>query len=85
MSVQVNPYGERYTLQMVLAGSVDMLRAVFLHYSQLEASFTAHWPPVMSLAQFMALCKDTDTTDTSAGARIRWTPLGPWTDRPGGN
>ena len=68
---QVNPYGERYTLQMVLGGAVDLLRAVFLHYAQLEASFTASWPPALSLAQFMALAKDTETTDTSAGARIR--------------
>jgi hypothetical protein len=46
---------------------------------QLEASFTAHWPPAMSLAQFMALCKDSETTDTSAGARIRWaTVAGVW-------
>ncbi len=36
-AAQVNPYGERYSLQMVLAGNVDMLRAVFLHYAQVRA------------------------------------------------
>jgi hypothetical protein len=43
--LQVNPYGERYTLQMVLAGNVDMLRAVFLHYSQVSVLVHAlAWP-----------------------------------------
>lgn len=47
------------------------LRAVFLFYTQLEQSFTEHWPPSMTFPQWMLFCKDTETSDIRAGARIR--------------
>ena len=54
--------GEQYAVQKLLAQHTSDLRAVFLHYSQLDAGFAEHWPPSLAFSQFMLYCKDTGTS-----------------------
>ncbi|KAG1675152.1 hypothetical protein FOA52_003375 [Chlamydomonas sp. UWO 241] len=68
---QDNPAGEQYATQKVLSHYTSDLRSVFLHYVQLDASAVKHWPPSMTFAQWMLYCKDSQTSDQRAGARIR--------------
>lgn len=58
---QSNPTGERYAVQKVLHTHSTELRAAFLYYCQLDASFAETWPPRMHQQQWFAFCKDTDT------------------------
>ena len=46
----------------MLAHYTSDIRAVFLHYCQLDSKFTEHWPPSMGLAQWNLYCKDTGTS-----------------------
>lgn len=71
LEMQGNPQGEQYSLQKVLQTYHGELRSVFLYYSQLESSFTDHWPPSMTFNQWMLFCKDSEASDPRAGARIR--------------
>ena len=57
--LQSNPSGESYALQKVLAGQHSSLRAVFLHYSQLESTMGQHWPPIMTYVQWLVFAKET--------------------------
>jgi len=68
---QPNPTGEQYAVQKVLFHYHADLRSVFLYYAQLDNTFTDHWPPSLSFAQWMLFCKDSQTSDIRAGARIR--------------
>ncbi|MEW5310692.1 MAG: hypothetical protein WDW38_002463 [Sanguina aurantia] len=68
---QNNPHGETYAVQKVLAHYYADLRAVFLHYTQLQATFASHWPPSLGFAQLMLFCRDTETTDPRYGAVYR--------------
>ena len=54
--------GEQYAVQKVLAHYTSDLRAIFLHYSQLDSSFTDSWPPSLTYGQWMLYCKDTQTS-----------------------
>ena len=54
--------GEQYAVQKMLAHYTSDIRAVFLHYCQLDSKFTEHWPPSMGLAQWNLYCKDTGTS-----------------------
>ena len=61
----VHPFllqGEQYAVQKVLAHYTSDLRAIFLHYSQLDSTFTDSWPPSLTYGQWMLLCKDTQTS-----------------------
>eukprot|EP00955_Chlamydomonas_euryale_P016806 179383-Chlamydomonas_euryale.AAC.1 len=42
-----------------------------MHYVQLDPAFVNRWPPSMTLPQWMLFCKDSQTSDMRAGARIR--------------
>lgn len=70
LQLQGNPEGEKYALQKVLATHSANLRAVFLHYVQLEGvgggAMKRIWPPAMSYGQWMLFCKETQTADTRA-------------------
>ncbi|KAL6756783.1 hypothetical protein V8C86DRAFT_2641239 [Haematococcus lacustris] len=68
---QTNPTGEQYAMQKILQHYHVDLRSVFLFYTQLEHNFTDHWPPSLKFAQWMLFCKDSETSDIRAGARIR--------------
>jgi hypothetical protein len=54
--------GEQYAVQKALAGFTSDIRAVFLHYCQLDPRFAENWPPTMALAQWNLYCRDTGTS-----------------------
>ncbi|GAX78783.1 hypothetical protein CEUSTIGMA_g6220.t1 [Chlamydomonas eustigma] len=72
-SGQANPTGEQYAVQKILSHYTSDLRAVFLHYAQLDSTFTEHWPPSLTFSQWMLYCKDSRTSDNRASSRMRST------------
>ncbi len=54
-------------MQKVLSSYTSELRAVFLHYAQLDASFAEHWPPSLAFSQWMLFCKDSQTSGANEG------------------
>jgi len=74
---QTNPAGEQYAVQKTLNHYHANLRAVFLFYTQLEATFVHHWPPHLTFAQWMMFCKDSETSDIRLGGRTRGRQLNP--------
>lgn len=61
-----HPQGEEYAVQKVLSHYQSDLRAVFLYYAQLDASFAEHWPPSLTFSTFMLYCKDSQTSGVCA-------------------
>ncbi len=68
---QQNPTGEQYAVQKILQHYHADLRSVFLFYCQLESGFADFWPPVMGFPHWMLFCRDSETSDPRAGARVR--------------
>lgn len=65
---QVNPAGECCALQKVLGSYHASLCSVLLYYSQLESSIGQHWPPALTHAQWLLLCKETEVTGALGGS-----------------
>jgi len=61
LEAQGSPTVERFAVQRVLQTHQAELRAVFLFYVQLDATFTKHWPPCMHSHQWFAFCRDSET------------------------
>lgn len=65
IEAQENPDGERYALVKILETNHGGLRAAFLHYSQLDQSFTDHWPPCLTLDGWEEFYRDAGVSGRS--------------------